>query len=208
MTLSKTCAMQFEAMRTLSHCVSELSQKDVRVSSHMHLCQPLKGLFDLCGHIDRAKLCLQSSSKVLAQNMADELMSMPLDEAIPLTRACGAFFISLDTRTLQEILCSTFSGTDIQLWRRALSQPHTDCRDPSQVRQLIMAYLHRVTCRNQDSERKGKSQTTAWCSVRTSRIEGAATKTFDEVFGHLIAHGMTPDDLYDAVCKQVSNFVT
>ena len=48
------------------------------------------------------------------------------------------------------------------------------------------------------------SQTMAWCSVRTSRIEGVATKTFNEVFGHLIAHGMTPDELYDAVCKQVS----
>ena len=42
------------------------------------------------------------------------------------------------------------------------------------------------------------------CSVRTSRIEGVATKTFNEVFGHLIAHGMTPDELYDAVCKQVN----
>ena len=42
------------------------------------------------------------------------------------------------------------------------------------------------------------------CSVRTSRIEGVATKTFNEVFGHLIAHGMTPDELYDAVCKQVT----
>ena len=31
-----------------------------------------------------------------------------------------------------------------------------------------------------------------------------ATKTFNEVFGHLIAHGMTPDELYDAVCKQVT----
>ena len=31
-----------------------------------------------------------------------------------------------------------------------------------------------------------------------------ATKTFNEVFGHLIAHGMTPDELYDAVCKQVN----
>ena len=41
------------------------------------------------------------------------------------------------------------------------------------------------------------------CSVRTSRIEGVATKTFNEVFGHLIAHGMTTDELYDAVCKQV-----
>ena len=31
-----------------------------------------------------------------------------------------------------------------------------------------------------------------------------ATKTFNEVFGHLIAHGMTHDELYDAVCKQVN----
>lgn len=67
-----------------------------------------------------------------------------------------------------------------------------------------MAYLHRITCDKDNSQRKGNSQTTARYSVRTSRIEGAATKTFDEVFGHLIAHGMTPDDLYDAVCKQVS----
>jgi len=48
-------------------------------------------------------------------------------------------------------------------------------------------------------------QQSPWCSVRTSRIEGVATKTCNEVFGHLIAHGMTPDELYDAVCKQVSS---
>lgn len=42
------------------------------------------------------------------------------------------------------------------------------------------------------------------CSVRTSRIEGVATKTFDEVFGQLIAQGWTQDQLFEAVCKQVS----
>ena len=45
--------------------------------------------------VTKANMCVQSSSKVLAQNMADELMSMPLDEAIPLTRACGASNICL-----------------------------------------------------------------------------------------------------------------
>lgn len=40
-------------------------------------------------------------------------------------------------------------------------------------------------------------------SVRTSRIEGVATKTFDEVFGQLISQGWTQDQLFEAVCKQV-----
>lgn len=30
-----------------------------------------------------------------------------------------------------------------------------------------------------------------------------ATKTFDEVFGQLIAQGWTQDQLFEAVCKQV-----
>ncbi len=42
------------------------------------------------------------------------------------------------------------------------------------------------------------------CSVRTSRIEGVVTKTFDEVFGQLIAQGWTQDQLFEAVCKQVN----
>lgn len=70
--LSMPCTLQFEAMRTLSHCASELNQKNVR-----------------------------SSSKVLSDTLADELSSMPLDEAIPLTRACGEPFY----------LCSTLRST-------------------------------------------------------------------------------------------------
>ena len=41
-------------------------------------------------------------------------------------------------------------------------------------------------------------------SIRTSRLEGVATKTFDEVFGYLLAQGMTPDQLFEAVCKQAT----
>ena len=80
---------------------------------------------------------MQSSSKVLAQNMADELMSMPLDEAIPLTRACGALYflsgpLDLARKHLQYIKRQHLYHCILVL-RRALSQPHTDCRDPSQV---------------------------------------------------------------------------
>ncbi|KAK9799807.1 hypothetical protein WJX73_001098 [Symbiochloris irregularis] len=39
-------------------------------------------------------------------------------------------------------------------------------------------------------------------SVRTSRVEGTLAKTCDEVFATLISQGTTPDQLYEAVCKQ------
>lgn len=54
--------MQLETIRTLAHCASDLSQK----GDH-------------------------EASSYLSQRMADELMGMPLDEAVPLTRACGKF---------------------------------------------------------------------------------------------------------------------
>ncbi len=54
------CSLQLELVRTLARCSSDLSQKgDKEASSH------------------------------LSERMADELMAMPLDEAVPLTRACG-----------------------------------------------------------------------------------------------------------------------
>lgn len=40
------------------------------------------------------------------------------------------------------------------------------------------------------------------CSVRTSRIQGMRSKTCDEVFAHLLSHGLTPDELHEALCKQ------
>ena len=42
-------------------------------------------------------------------------------------------------------------------------------------------------------------------SVRTSRMEGRATKNCDEVLGDLIAAGVSKEELYNRVCKQVSN---
>ena len=150
---------------------------------------------------------MQSSSKVLAQNMADELMSMPLDEAIPLTRACGASRASWDSQALQERGCSTLSGTDVwpcgaghYLNLTQIAETHH--RYSSASRHLLGCVIGERGLANH-----GRLREVACCSVRTSRVEGAATKTFDEVFGHLIAHGMTPDDLYDAVCKQVSMLV-
>ena len=41
------------------------------------------------------------------------------------------------------------------------------------------------------------------CSVRTTRMEGMNAKNFDEVFATLIAQGISPDELFDSVCKQV-----
>ncbi len=41
------------------------------------------------------------------------------------------------------------------------------------------------------------------CSVRTTRMEGVNAKNFDEVFATLIAQGISPDELFDSVCKQV-----
>ncbi|BDA47382.1 probable phosphoenolpyruvate carboxylase [Coccomyxa sp. Obi] len=108
---------KLELVRTLARCSSDLSQKgDKEASSH------------------------------LSERMADELMAMPLDEAVPLTRACGHYL------NLTQI-----------------------------------AETHH--------------------SVRTSRIEGVATKTFDEVFGQLIAQGWTQDQLFEAVCKQRTEVV-
>ena len=38
-------------------------------------------------------------------------------------------------------------------------------------------------------------------------MQGMNSKNFDEVFGLLIAQGISADELFDAVCKQV-NFLT
>lgn len=43
------------------------------------------------------------------------------------------------------------------------------------------------------------------CSVRTAREDRVGSKTFDEVFGTLLAQGISPDELFDSVCKQVSH---
>ncbi|KAK9905656.1 hypothetical protein WJX75_003995 [Coccomyxa subellipsoidea] len=108
---------KLETVRTLAHCASSLSQKGDK-----------------------------EASSFLSERMADELKGLPLDEAVPLTRACGHFL------TLTQI-----------------------------------AETHH--------------------SVRTSRIEGVATKTFDEVFGQLISQGWTQDQLFEAVCKQRTEVV-
>eukprot|EP00884_Botryococcus_braunii_P017055 jgi/Botrbrau1/4032/Bobra.0016s0039.1 len=77
----------------------------------------------------------------LAQSLAEELMSMPIDEALPLARACSHY-----------------------LNLTSIAETHH--------------------------------------SVRTSRREGMRTKTCDEVFGHLLSHDISPEKLYEAVCKQ------
>ena len=43
------------------------------------------------------------------------------------------------------------------------------------------------------------------CSMRTTKVQGRTSKSFDEVFGNLIAQGMSTDQLHNAVCKQVSS---
>ena len=54
------CCKQLETVRTLAHCASSLSQKGDK-----------------------------EASGFLSERMADELKGLPLDEAVPLTRACG-----------------------------------------------------------------------------------------------------------------------
>ena len=41
--------------------------------------------------------------------------------------------------------------------------------------------------------------------MRTTKVQGRTSKSFDEVFGNLIAQGMSTDQLHNAVCKQVSS---
>ena len=36
-------------------------------------------------------------------------------------------------------------------------------------------------------------------------MEGMNAKNFDEVFATLIAQGISPDELFDCVCKQVTS---
>ena len=43
------------------------------------------------------------------------------------------------------------------------------------------------------------------CSMRTTKVQGRTSKSFDEVFGNLIAQGMSTDQLHNAVCQQVSS---
>lgn len=47
----------------------------------------------------------------------------------------------------------------------------------------------------------------ALCSVRTSRQADARGATFDEVFGTLIAGGMSPDALFEAACRSHTEIV-
>ena len=41
--------------------------------------------------------------------------------------------------------------------------------------------------------------------MRTTKVQGRTSKSFDEVFGNLIAQGMSTDQLHNAVCQQVSS---
>lgn len=101
-----------ERIRSLAHCASDLSKKH---------------------DVDAAKF--------LAQKMADELTAMPIEEAMPICRACGHY-----------------------LNLTSIAETHH--------------------------------------SVRTTRMEGMNAKNFDEVFATLIAQGISPDELFDSVCKQ------
>ncbi|KAK9823233.1 hypothetical protein WJX72_001252 [[Myrmecia] bisecta] len=111
-------------------------------------------LFQKCDRIRTVAQCASAlsqkndveGSRFLASKMADELMSMPMDEAMPLTRACGHYL--------------NLTG---------IAEQHH--------------------------------------SVRTSRMEGNTSKTCDEVFAHLLASGVTQDELFDAVCKQSTEIV-
>lgn len=47
----------------------------------------------------------------------------------------------------------------------------------------------------------------ALCSVRTSRQPDARGATFDEVFGTLIAGGMSQDALFEAACRSHTEIV-
>ena len=58
---------------------------------------------------------------------------------------------------------------------------------------------HRCTCRALCRSDAKPMQ----CSVRTARQDKVGAKSFDDVFGTLIAQGISPDELFDIVCKQV-----
>lgn len=79
------------------------------------------------------------------------------------------------------------------LW--TLPEPHQHSRNPSQVSAL---------CQCQEGAREQSyTKLVSFCSVRTTRMPGMNAKNFDEVFGTLIAQGISPDELFDSVCKQV-----
>lgn len=79
------------------------------------------------------------------------------------------------------------------LW--TLPEPHQHSRNPSQVSAVQQ-------CQKGASE-QSCSKVVNCCSVRTTRMPGMNAKNFDEVFGTLIAQGISPEALFESVCKQV-----
>ncbi len=71
---------QVEKIRAISQCAASLASKGATVG--------LNGCFAVSGG---DWLLLQEASADLSESLAKELMSMSLDEAIPLTRACGQY---------------------------------------------------------------------------------------------------------------------
>ena len=79
------------------------------------------------------------------------------------------------------------------LW--TLFESHQHSRNPSQVS---------APCQCQeDATEQFCIKLVNFCSVRTTKMPGMNSKNFDEVFGTLIAQGISPDDLFESVCKQV-----
>lgn len=79
------------------------------------------------------------------------------------------------------------------LW--TLPESHQHSRNPSQVYVLCACW--------QAMSEQLVLRFTNFCSVRTTRLPGMNSKNFDEVFGTLIAQGISPEELFESVCKQV-----
>jgi hypothetical protein len=134
--------------------------------------------------------------------MADELMNMSLDEAIPLARALGHY---LNLTSIAELHHRRGARVCVVAQRRVCQ--HT--RSTHTLRLLVVAAG--CTCRHDVGMRACAHPRCPPPSppppthprVRRARSEGKNPKSCEEVFERLITEGVEPDDLYHEVTHQV-----
>jgi hypothetical protein len=123
---------------------------------------------------------------MLSQRLADELMGMPLDEALPLARAFGHFLNLTGIAELhhrygpaQQPAFSNSINWHAKCWTRF------DTPASTAASAMLVCNTRRV---------------------RRARAEGTTANSFDGMFEHMISSGTDREELYRAVCSQVRRF--
>jgi phosphoenolpyruvate carboxylase len=131
---------------------------------------------------------MQEASQLLATQLADELMGLDIDEAVPLTRACGHYLNLTGIAELQH-RCVRAS---VQL-RPTTPLPHA--RLPARAPRAAGS-----------TRLRPPRPPPPTCRLRRNRIH-QSSKSCDVVFGRLISEGMAPEDLYTSITNQAVEIV-